>query len=338
MTGQIHHIGAGLARAVPRSTALLESLPRPVAQLLTMLTYKRPAWSQTEEDFITRFIVPTGAQPDAFGNYWLTVGESPRVLWSSHTDSVHRTEGKQRVLYGDGLATGDNGECLGADCATGVWLMIRMIGAVVPGVYVFHRDEESGGKGATWIARNTPERLAGLDFAIAFDRMDRDEVITHQFGSRTASEAFAVSMCRALAPLPYVPSDGGTFTDTECYAGIISECSNISVGYNHQHRPKEQQDVSHAVALLDRLVSANWETLVCARDPATYGDAWGGGYRWPDDNAPRPDPLDGDTPEELERYVYENPNVVADYLHACGFSLDDLQDFERDQYPYHVAR
>jgi hypothetical protein len=38
--------------------------------------------------------------------------------------------------------------CLGADCTTGVWLILEMIKANVPGVYVIHSDEEVGGKGA----------------------------------------------------------------------------------------------------------------------------------------------------------------------------------------------
>lgn len=322
--GKVHQLPGGY-----------DSLPRPVAQLLAMLTYKRPAWSQTETDFINRFIVPTGAQPDAFGNYWLTVGESPRVLWSSHTDSVHATEGKQRVTFGDGIATTDDGECLGADCATGVWIMVRMIGAEVPGVYVFHRDEESGGKGASWVAENTPERLQGIDCAIAFDRMDCDEVITHQFGNRTASDAFAESVCNLLHPLPYFPSDGGTFTDTEVYAGIIPECSNISVGYNHQHRPVEKQNVTHAMALLSRMVSADWSSLVVARDPATHGDDYLSGWGWHPDSSTS---HEGTTPQALETFVYNNPAVVADYLHSCGFTLADLMDFERDQYPFHAIK
>lgn len=308
-----------MARAV-------ETLAAPLAELLTMLTYKRPAWSPTEDDFIRRFLAPLGTTPDAFGNHWLTVGESPRVLWSSHTDTVHTTEGKQRVVYGHGIITTDDGECLGADCGAGVWLMVQMIRAKVPGLYVFHRDEESGGKGASWIAAHAADRLQGIDFAIAFDRMGDDEVITHQSGQRTASDAFAESLCALLRPLSYFPSDGGTFTDTAVYADIIPECSNLGVGYMHQHKSKESLDTEHLFALRDAVLAADFTALVCKRDPADYEDQWGSlSLKYDRDH-------DGyEAPRALSDYVYMNPHVAADFLHSCGFDVAELQKFAREQ-------
>lgn len=41
--------------------------------------------------------------------------------------------------------------CLGADCTTGIWLMLQMIKANVPGFYIIHTDEEIGRKGADLI-------------------------------------------------------------------------------------------------------------------------------------------------------------------------------------------
>src|SRR5579863_7536935 len=100
----------------------LASVDTGTRELLTMLTYMRPHNSATEKEFIKRYIEPTGAKSDGFGNLWLTVGKSP-ILWSSHTDTVHKKPGTQRVLYGAGIASADNSNCLGADCTTGVWLM-----------------------------------------------------------------------------------------------------------------------------------------------------------------------------------------------------------------------
>src|ERR1017187_3144400 len=107
-------------------------------ELLAMLTYMRPHGSDTERAFIERYITPTGAKPDTFGNLWLTVGDAP-ILWCSHTDTVHKLPGKQRVLYGAGVASVEGSNCLGADCTTGVWLMLAMIRAKVSGTYIFHR-------------------------------------------------------------------------------------------------------------------------------------------------------------------------------------------------------
>lgn len=43
----------------------------------------------------------------------------------------------------------NSSNCLGADCTTGVWLILEMIKARIPGIYVIHNDEEIGCIGAT---------------------------------------------------------------------------------------------------------------------------------------------------------------------------------------------
>jgi hypothetical protein len=50
-------------------------------------------------------------------------------------------------------ATERKPECLGADCAAGVALMVSMIHARVPGYYVFHDGEEQGCLGSRFLAR-----------------------------------------------------------------------------------------------------------------------------------------------------------------------------------------
>ena len=66
--------------------------------LVQMLAYMRPAGSKTEKAFIKRFIAPLGAKPDNYGNYWLSIGQS-NVLWSSHTDTVHKHERRPDGQY-----------------------------------------------------------------------------------------------------------------------------------------------------------------------------------------------------------------------------------------------
>lgn len=295
-----------------------EITPR-VATLLEMLTYKRPAYSPTEAAFIARYLTPLGIQRDDGGNLWLQIGNSP-ILWSSHTDTVHKQDGRQTIEYGDGVVTASRSNCLGADCTVGVWIMREMIQAGIPGTYVFHAAEEIGGIGSDWIAQNTPDRLANIQFAIAFDRMGTTEIITHQVSQRCASDAFAHSLASILRPLKYQPSDGGTFTDTANYADIIPECANLAVGYYRQHRSDEWQDVRHACALLDTLLVADWSRLTCERDPTVWElDDWASEQRGPS--------------YDLTRLVKERPQLVADFLEACGFTEADVLDFDWRRYP-----
>jgi hypothetical protein len=356
----------------PVTPAELAALPERVRDFLTMLTYKRPAWSASEAAFIARYIVPTGAQPDSFGNYWLDVRAADdvqnRVLWSSHTDTVHSAGGMQGIIYGDGIATSDSNDCLGADCTAGVWLMVNMIRAGVPGLYVFHRAEEIGGLGSQYIKEHTPEALHGIEIAIAFDRRGFRDVITYQGGQRTASDAFAASFSAALSATgfrwqEYEASTGGTFTDTANYKRIVPECSNIAVGYLHAHGPDESQDVAFACDLLDSLIALDQSKLVAERDPTAteylykgkYGTAYRSSYapytppsadEWAElyglggssNDKPLYDLTDtysdyevtaDSFPRELEAYVYSNPAIVASFLHECGNDVNDLKAFAR---------
>ena len=123
-------------------------------------------------------------------------GGISKTLFSSHTDSVHRTDGFQSVTYTHTPETGyiiqsSNDECLGGDDGTGVWLMTKLIEAGVPGRYIFHRAEEVGGRGSGWIETKGDYLLFGYDRAIAFDRKSKNSIITYQSCSRGCSDEFA---------------------------------------------------------------------------------------------------------------------------------------------------
>lgn len=256
-----------------------KQLPVSVKRLLHMLSYKRPAASATEAEFIEKYVIPCGARADTFGNYWFAVpeadGSASKILWSSHTDTVHKEAGKQTVSYYAGQTWTEKSNCLGADCGVGVWLMLEMISARVAGTYVFHAEEEIGGNGSAWVAAKGADLLKNFDFAIAFDRKGTNEIITEQWKGRTASDVFAESLASVLDGFGYKPSPLGSFTDTANYAEIIAECTNIGVGYYGQHTKDEWLDVDHAVRLRDALVTADWSGLVKARDP-TEVPAWKG--------------------------------------------------------------
>lgn len=243
------------------------TLSRRLSTLVEMLTYKRPEGSLTQQEFIKRYLVPLGAAPDKVGNMILRIGTAP-ILWSSHTDTVHHTPGRQRVRVRHGTLKADPPtECLGADCTTGVWLMREMALTGIEGLYVWHTGEEVGCIGSNYIAEHTPELLEGITAAIAFDRRHVDSIVTHQCGARTASDEFALSLASTLGMSTLEPDDSGVFTDTEVYAGLIPECTNISVGYLYQHSPREQQDLWFVNLLLTKLLAADFSQLTIARLP-----------------------------------------------------------------------
>src|SRR5579864_6491645 len=93
--------------------------------LIAMLSFRRPAGSRSERKFISKFIWPLGVETDRKGNLFKRIGTAP-IMWSSHTDSVHRMGGLQDLIrvgdFGIGVSTKSKSNCLGADDAAGVWL------------------------------------------------------------------------------------------------------------------------------------------------------------------------------------------------------------------------
>jgi hypothetical protein len=259
----------------PTSQASLESMAdsRPLADLCAMLTTCRPYGSKTEKRFIRDWLEPLGVERDGIGNVYKRIGDAP-VLWSCHTDTVHRVGGKQHIRFdSDGairLSAKSRSRCLGADCTTGAWIMREMILANRPGLYVFHRGEECGGIGSSHIANKTPALLDGIQYAIAFDRYGYGNVITHQFG-RCCSTAFADALADRLNGLDrtfdYRPDDSGVFTDTANYTSDIPECTNISVGYFNHHTESETQDSDFALRLRSVMLALDVTGLPVARAP-----------------------------------------------------------------------
>ena len=213
------------------------------------------------------------------GNLIIEVGKGSKTIFSSHTDTVHRTGVIQNVIIDPTESklkfTTDSGQCLGGDDGTGGWLMLELIKAGVPGLYIFHRAEEVGGQGSSYIANTTPELIEGYDRAIAFDRKDDWSVITHQAGTRTCSDAFGEDLAKKLG-MNHRTDTTGSFTDTANYDSVIPECTNLSVGYHNAHSARENQEIDYLLKFRDALIKVDWESLVTERDPSipeysTYG-------------------------------------------------------------------
>lgn len=338
-------------------------------ELFYMLTTKRPGRSKGEKQFIETYIdTLPGVLVDGFGNRLVSIGDSP-ILWSSHTDSVHSDSGFQSIIK-DGdmirLHRHERSSCLGADCATGVWLMCNMILRGVPGHYIFHRDEESGGLGSSWIAKTPSDGFKPYQFAIALDRKGYSSVVTHQ-GGRCCSDAFAKSIAAQLGG-KYAPDPTGLFTDTANYTRLVPECTNLSVGYGAQHTSNEQQNVRFALELLEKLTVLDASKLVVERKttdadyveidwrkyyPNYYKRYDGKGnsiitttrhsydYSTPtaSTNKQNIHPVDDRLDEQfgktsIKRSNYEsllelcknNPDIVADWLDAYGITAHEIEE------------
>jgi hypothetical protein len=251
-------------------------------RLLNMLKYKRPHGSASEQEFVNRFLiekydVSVMGEADDPAAYVIFVGESD-TLFSCHVDTVHRQGGKQKISYDSNrhVYSKRDGLPLGADDTAGCWIMLEMIDAKVPGTYMFHRGEEVGGIGSSYIADVYKHFLGKYERAIAFDRRGSTDVITHQMRGRCASDDFARALADAInqdGDSLYEPCDMGIFTDTANYTEIIPECTNISCGYMNEHTERETLHLPTLFALRDNCLRIDWEALPTVRDPKVV-DMW----------------------------------------------------------------
>ena len=296
-----------------------------------MMKFRRQQGSDSQKDFCIRFLHPIMGKPDRDGNYIKVIGNSPKVCFAAHHDTVHRQEGMQRVeIINDVMSldpTSDS-SCLGADCTTGIWLILEMIDAGIPGVYVIHSGEEIGCVGSSALVKRNPKWLRKINAVISFDRRGYDSIVTHQMGYRTCSDAFANSL-EAILGLGMQPDPTGAYTDSNEYVSKVSECTNISVGYFNQHTKNETQDLAFASRLRDALIAADWSQLVFEREihdrEYDYGDNWGYYFRGNEETMVEGVGVDDDL-EMFHQLVLDNPYEVALLLKSYFGNHYDLID------------
>jgi hypothetical protein len=134
--------------------------------------------------------------------------------------------------------------------------------------------------------------------------------------------------------MAYAPCDGGVFTDTDNYTGLVGECTNVSVGYYSEHTVNEVLDTDHALALRDALIALDPDQLVYERQPGEIDpDAWswsshmdwendyrdGRAYGSDNDNT-------SDKRRAMRELVEDNPDAIADLLEQYGFDYASLAD------------
>ena len=327
-------------------------------RLLSILISARPYQSKAEETFRWTFLrdyavdilfapatlaapaTETGQQ-DVYA-YYIDVpdadGTVPPTLFSCHTDTAGRSEEPHKLgrrIDRSTIITVVQGDCLGADDGAGVWLLLQMIDAGVPGTYIFHRGEERGGIGSSGIASYHKNFLARYKRAIAFDRRGTYSVITHQGFGRCCSDAFATKLAEELTTASgdryfFAPDNTGVFTDTANYTDVIPECTNVSVGYYSEHTANEMLDLEYLYALRDACLALDWEALPTERNPsvADYDDMFYYG-RYSSRGVTYPRSWSGaayavDTTDDTLDVVTSDPPSIAE---LAAMEYDDLYDW-----------
>jgi hypothetical protein len=249
----------------------------------TILTTKRSHNSKGELEFLGKlheYIKALGFTPKPMAEGCLVVeaGASP-AMFSCHIDTVHSTiesDGSKQGLFFDEsfqhiFLADKTSTCLGADDGAGIYIMLKMLEAKVPGTYVFHRGEERGGIGARAMVKAHKEWAERFSMCVAFDRPHNDEVIITQGGTPCASPVFGKALADALnkanTNFKYEISHKGVFTDSKVYNHLIPECVNLGVGYAQQHGNSEYLDWAHLVDLTAACIALDWKSLPIVRVP-----------------------------------------------------------------------
>lgn len=240
--------------------------------LSEMLTYRRAHDSAGEAEFIARYIQPVAPEVIAAKDGTIHAfvraipmanGQPSNIVFAAHTDSVHNRQlTATRQPVGFDSARGEffvsavkQRDCLGADDAAGCYVLSQMIASNVPGLYIFFRGEERGGIGSSYVARHRADLFDNIDCAIQFDRRGTHSIITEMACGRTCSDAFANSLSSVLG-MGHACDNTGSFTDTANLADIISECTNISIGYECEHSARETLNAAYVFQLTAAFIRA----------------------------------------------------------------------------------
>lgn len=228
-----------------------------------------------------------GLQADEFGNLFIKIGESD-VMFTAHLDTATSALTEVVHVIEKNIIKTDGKSILGADDKAGVAIMLNMIENNIPGLYYFFLGEEVGCIGSRKVAAVQKEsKIEGINKVISFDRRGNNSIITYQSGARCCSETFGSALAKALndvdSTFKYENDDTGILTDSVQFVSIYAECTNISVGYQHEHTFSEKQDIEHLTKLAEACLKVDWNALPVERDPSTteyksYGSSWGSRY------------------------------------------------------------
>lgn len=268
----------------PRKSSFVKEIEKNDGTLPPLLyeLFRRATPYGTEHHIINLLPFKEQGNVDKAGNFYISIGKDPHVMFSCHMDTVHTipkdllaagTPGIIRLVkvdnpddpqargfvYGatrvidpkDDTKFSYRGIVLGGDDKIGVYTLCAMIEKKIPGLYVFHVGEECGAHGSKHISETTPSLVKKITHCIAFDRMGYTDIISRQRGDRTASATFTHELARRLnehinpkgnVAYTFKGEVTGMFTDSCSYKDIIHECTNVSVGYAGAHTADESFD------------------------------------------------------------------------------------------------
>ncbi len=222
--------------------------------------------------------LPQGYKTDKWGNFYYLVGETPSTMFTCHLDTACSSQQKVNHVQTHNMIKTDGKNILGADDKAGMVVILTMIQNKVPGLYYFFLGEEVGCIGSGHLSRNWDDVSfsSHINKVVSFDRRGTTSVITHQFYGRCCSDEFAKELSMRLSStiegLQLSPDDTGVLTDSAQFMDIVSECTNISVGYYREHTTSESQDIEYLQKLCKVVCKINWENLPVMRDPLLIDD------------------------------------------------------------------
>ena len=226
---------------------------------LTMKTYP---YGYEEE---LELLLPKGYFNDQHGNYFYKIGDS-KTAFTCHLDTACKAQVNVTHVFDKNYIRTNGKSILGADDKAGMTVLLYMIEKNVPGLYCFFIGEEVGCIGST--AASKDDMFKNYNRMISFDRRGTGSVITHQSSQRCCSDKFANELSKQFNQYGMVmsPDDTGVYTDSAEFVSVISECTNISVGYYKEHTHEEHQDLAHLVKLCNASIKIDWENLPVERD------------------------------------------------------------------------
>lgn len=245
----------------------------------TFISLVSETYPHGHEEEVVPLISEIGLTKDQFGNYYKIIGKSS-TMFTSHLDTADRKKSKVNLLSelkgSDEIIKTDGSTILGADDKAGVTVMLYMISHNVPGIYYFFIGEERGGIGSYKVSDvyESVTHLKNITKCVSFDRRSTVSVITSQLGRKCCSDLFAQRLCDEYSKSDLKLSlDGtGVYTDSASFIDHIPECTNVSVGYMHEHTINETQNITYLEKLAKASILVNWDNLPSSRKAGLSDD------------------------------------------------------------------
>lgn len=242
----------------------------PRSTFLSMVTKTYP---HGHEEEVLQFLPKL--EIDKHGNYYTIIGDNkPTTMFTSHLDTADRQQ-KVTSLYsredsnGDEIIYTDGNTILGSDDKSGVTVMLYMMDKNIKGLYYFFIGEERGGIGSNKLSAeyDSVEYLKNIKRCVSFDRRKTGSVITQQLGRVCCSNEFGTALCKEYSKggLNFSLDPTGIYTDSASFIHDISECTNISVGYENEHTGTELQNMTFLIKLCEASIKVDWNSLPTIR-------------------------------------------------------------------------